>query len=85
MNLKQAEKQFADFTNDVIKEHLNSYDFTEFCINFLDLMEREKIPTGGINLFANLSALYLWSENYMVEYGKIEFFIQKYLDMMKSQ
>ena len=85
MDIKQAEKQFAKFTSDDTEGHLDVSDFMDFCNNFANLMEQKKMPQGSINLFSNVIALFLWSDDYLAEYNKVEFIIEKYLEIMKNQ
>jgi hypothetical protein len=82
MNIEQAEKQFAIFNSNA-DEHLNVSEFIDFCDDFINLMERKEMPPSSIDLLTNVLALFIWSDNYLTDYSKIEFLIEKFLETMK--
>ncbi len=85
MDIEQAEKQLAKFSNDTSDGHLSVADFMDFCDNFINLMKKEKLSQGRINLFTSVLALFLWSDKYLLDFNKVEFIIEKYIEVMKYQ
>ncbi len=84
MNIEQAEKQLAKFTSEKINGSVSVHNVIEFCIDFLDLMDKQKVSPGNSALFANISTSFIWSGNYLKTFDTFEIITQKFIDKMKS-
>jgi len=85
MDIGQSEKQCARFTSDFVDWNISVSDFMDFCGDFSELMKNKKVSQGSINFFSNVLALFLWSDNYLDDYDKVKFLIEKYLEAMEAQ
>lgn len=84
MNIEQAEKRLSSFNSNLINGGVNVHDVVEFCMDFSDLMKKQKMSSGNESLFANLSALFIWSGDYLKTAEMFFEIIEKYIDRMKS-
>ena len=84
MNTEQAKKHLADFTSGAINGQVNVHNILDFSMDFLDLMHEQKMSPGNEALFANITALFIWSGDYPKTVETFLDITEKYLDRMKS-
>jgi hypothetical protein len=82
MDIEQAKQHMADFTSNAIRGGLNVYDVLNFSMDFLDLMHERKMSPGNEALFANITALFIWSGDYLKTVETYLNIVEQYLERM---
>jgi len=84
MDLEQAKNQFNKILEEVKNKKLNTQESDKFLFEFIELMEKHKLSSGNIALFASIVATYIFTKPKVETIKQVLPLVQIYLQLIEN-